>query len=89
MNSESQNTDGGQQILSALWEAISEDVKALLGDDVAVTVTEHDSHLDVRIIPNGAVEEQETKYEDLTVVSYNACQVAIRKEDVDDGEADA
>lgn len=85
-DSESQDTDGGQQVSSALWEAISEDVEALSGDDVAVTVTEHDGHLDVRIVPNEAVEEQETKHEDLTVVLYNACQMTIQKAGMEDDE---
>ena len=85
-DSESQDTNGGQQVSSALWEVISEDIEALFADDVAVTVTEHDSHLDVRDVPNGAVEEQETKHEDLTVVPYNACQMTIRKASIEDDE---
>jgi len=67
-DSESQDTDGGQQVSSALWEAISEDVEALFGDDVAVTMKEYESHLNVRIVPNGAVEELEAKHEDLKIV---------------------
>jgi hypothetical protein len=64
--------------LSDLWPAIEADVTDTFGDDVDVTVTEYDDHLDVRIMPNGAVEEIEAEHEGLTVVPYNACQMTIR-----------
>jgi hypothetical protein len=67
--------------LSDLWPAIEEDVTSTFGEDVDVTVTEYDDHLDVRIMPNGAVEEIEAEHEDLTVVPYNACQMTIRTDD--------
>jgi hypothetical protein len=67
--------------LSDLWPAIEADVTDTFGDDVDVTVTEYDDHLDVRIMPNGAVEEIEAEHEGLTVVPYNACQMTIRTDD--------
>ena len=74
----SSETDSG---LLDLWPAIEEDVTSRFGEDVEVTVTEYDDHLDVRIMPNGAVEEIEAEHEDLTVVPYNACQMTIRTEE--------
>ena len=71
-------TDAG---MLDLWPAIEEDVTSRFGEDVEVTVTEYDDHLDVRIMPNGAVEAIEAEHEDLTVVPYNACQMTIRTED--------
>ena len=67
--------------LSDLWPQIKADVTDTFGDDVDVTVTEYDDHLDVRIMPNGAVEEIEAEHEGLTVVPYNACQMTIRTDD--------
>ena len=76
--SHSSETEAG---LYDLWPAIEEDVTSRFGEDVEVTVTEYDDHLDVRIMPNGAVEEIEAEHEDLTVVPYNACQMTIRTEE--------
>jgi len=70
---------------SELWNEICEEVKALFGEDVDVTVKDYSNHIDVRIVPNDAVAELEAEHEDLTVVPYNACQMTIRK---DDGAAD-
>jgi hypothetical protein len=67
--------------LLELWPQIEADVTDTFGEDVDVTVTEYDDHLDVRIMPNGAVEEIEAEHEGLTVVPYNACQMTIRTDD--------
>ena len=76
--SHSSETDAG---LYDLWPAIEEDVTSRFGEDVEVTVTEYDDHLDVRIMPNGAVEEIEAEHDGLKVVPYNACQMTIRTEE--------
>ena len=76
--SHSSETEAG---LYDLWPAIEEDVTSRFGEDVEVTVTEYDDHLDVRIMPNGAVEEIEAEHDGLTVVPYNACQMTIRTEE--------
>ena len=65
---------------SELWNEVGKDVKALFGEDVDVTVKDYSNHIDVRIVPNGAVAELEDEHEELTVVPYNACQLTIRKE---------
>ena len=87
-DTESGETDSTEAVSSTLWEEIGDDVEALFGDDVAVTVRNHETHLDVRIVPNRAVEKLEAEYEDLKIVPYNACQMTIRKEDMDDDEGD-
>jgi hypothetical protein len=66
---------------SELWNEIGEDIKALFGDDIDVTVKEYSNHIEIRIVPNGAVAELEAEHDDLTVVPYNACKMTIRKED--------
>jgi len=66
---------------SQLWSEIEDEVIEVFGDQVDVTVKEFENHLDVRIMPNGAVDELEAEHEDLTIVPYNACQMAIRKDD--------
>jgi hypothetical protein len=78
--SDTEDTDADEEHSSALWEDVSDDVEALFGDDVDITVKDYDNHLDVRIVPNGAVEKLEAEHENLTVVPYNACQMTIRKE---------
>jgi hypothetical protein len=83
--SDTEDTD--EEHSSALWEDISDDVKALFGDNVDISVKDYDNHLDVRIVPNGAVEELKAEHEDLTVVPYNACHLTIRKEKDDEEEA--
>ena len=70
--SDTEDTDADEEHSSALWEDVS--------DDVDITVKDYDNHLDVRIVPNGAVEKLEAEHENLTVVPYNACQMTIRKE---------
>jgi hypothetical protein len=75
------NEGGDEEQSSELWEEIGDDVTAMFGDDVDVTVKDYSNHIDVRIVPNGAVDELEAEHEDLTVVPYNACQMTIRKDD--------
>ena len=70
-----------EEQLSELWEEIGDDVTAMFGDDVDVTVKDYSDYIDVRIVPNGAVDELEAEHENLTVVPYNACQMTIRKDD--------
>jgi citrate lyase gamma subunit len=65
---------------STLWSEIESDVQALFGDDIDVTVREYDEYVDVRILPNGAVDALEAQHEELTIVPYNACQMTIRKQ---------
>ena len=50
--SASSETDAG---LLDLWPAIEEDVTSRFGEDVEVTVTEYDDHLDVLAKPAGDV----------------------------------
>lgn len=64
-----------------LWTEIQDDVTDAFGSDVEVTVKEYEDHLDVRIMPNGAVSALEAEHEDLTIVPYNACQMTIRKDE--------
>jgi hypothetical protein len=64
-----------------LWTKIQEDVTAVFGDDVELTVTEYDDHLDLRVMPNGAVSEIEAEHDSITIVPYNACQMTIRTDD--------
>jgi hypothetical protein len=75
------NEDGNEEQSSELWEEIGDDIMAMFGDNVGVTVKEYSNHIDVRIVPNGAVDEPEAEHEDLTVFPYNACQMTIRKDD--------
>ena len=63
-----------------LWTEVQTDVESLFGDDVDVTAREYGDYLDVRVLPNGAVEKLEDEHDDLRVVPYNACQMTIRKE---------
>jgi len=83
------NEGDDEEQSSKLWEEIGDDVTAMFGDDVDVIVKEYSNHINVRIVPNGAVAELEAKHEDLTVVPYNACQMTIRREDVDEDETGA
>jgi hypothetical protein len=62
----------------ALWTEIQDEVTAVFGDDVELTVTEYDDHLDVRVMPNGAVSEIEAEHDGITIVPYKACQMTIR-----------
>lgn len=66
-DSESQDTDGGQQISSALWEAISEDSKRSLATTSPSQSTNMRVILTFVPFTNRAVEEQEARHEDLTV----------------------
>jgi hypothetical protein len=66
---------------SDLWTEIQEDVTAVFGDDVELTVTEYEDHLDLRLMPNGAVSEIEAEHDSITIVPYNACQMTIRTDD--------
>lgn len=75
---ESNVADG---VSSDLWTEIESDVTALFGDDVDIRVDEFEDHIDVRIMPNGAVSKLEKEHEDLTIVPYNACQMTVRKAD--------
>ena len=73
-------TNDGDSDAATLWNEIESDVEALFGDDVDVTVREYDEYVDVRILPNGAVDALQAQHEELTIVPYNACQMTIRKE---------
>jgi len=66
---------------NGVWAEIEEEVTAAFGDDVDVTVTEYDDHLDVRLMPNGALSEIEAEHDSLRIVPYNACQMTIRTDD--------
>ena len=80
--------DDDEEQSSELWEEIGDDVTAMFGDDVDVTVKDYSNHIDVRIVPNGAVDELEAEHDDLNIVPYNACQMTIRKDggvDEEDG----
>ena len=63
-----------------LWTEVRTDVESLFGDEVDVTAREYGDYVDVRVLPNGAVEKLEDEHDDLRVVPYNACQMTIRKE---------
>jgi hypothetical protein len=56
-------------------------VTAAFGHDVDLTVTEYDDHLEVGVMPNGAISGIETGHDELTVVPFTACQMPIRTDD--------
>ena len=70
---------GDEQIASELWNEVRSDVEALFGSGVEFTVYEYDDHLDVRVMPNGAVTDVEEAH-DVRLVPYNACRLTIRKD---------
>jgi hypothetical protein len=56
-------------------------VTAAFGHDIDLTVTEYDDHLDVGVMPNGALSGIEIEHDELTVVPYTAYQMTIRTDD--------
>ena len=81
MTNEPDGEEGLEGSVGDLWTEVQPDVESLFGDDVNVTVREYDDYVDVRVLPNGAVEKLEDEHDDLRVVPYNACQMTIRKEE--------
>ena len=81
MTNEPDGEEGLERPVGDLWTEVQTDVESLFGDDVNVTVREYDDYVDVRVLPNGAVEKLEDEHDDLRVVPYNACQMTIRKEE--------
>jgi menaquinone-dependent protoporphyrinogen IX oxidase len=74
------STDERGALDAELWSEVRDDVEALFGGDVDITVYEYADHLDVRVLPNGAVKEIEAKH-DVKLVPYTACKLTIRKDD--------
>ena len=70
---------GDEQVTSELWNEVRDDVEAIFGAGVDFTVYEYDDHLDVRVMPNGALADVEEAH-DVRLVPYTACRLTIRKD---------
>lgn len=65
---------------SDIWVEIEDDVRAAFGEGVDFEIEDYGEYIEVRILPNGAVDDLAAEHSDLLFVPFNAGRMTIRRE---------
>lgn len=73
--------NGANVSRSDLWREIEGDMRALFGDVCQFEIEEYGDYIEVHLKPNEAIEQLESKHDDLRIVPFNSCKMTIRRDE--------